>query len=595
MKTAGTSMEIRSPLCSPEIWGGIECTINRVEDSYRDQLRETGYYVRQHDIDSIAALGIRKIRYPVLWEKHAPAEDRPIDWEYTSMQLSQLRSKNITPIVGLMHHGSGPAYTNLLDDAFPEKLAAYSAKVASQFPWVEYYTPVNEPLTTARFSGLYGFWYPHHSNERSFIQMLLNQVKGIILSMQAIRTINPLAQLVQTEDLCRVHSTPVLAHQAAFENERRWLTYDLLCGKFIPGHPLWNRFLHLGIPESSLLFFSENKCPPDIMGFNYYVTSERYLDHKLNNYPVHLHGGNGRDRYVDTDAARAKKLWGLDLLLQEAWVRYQLPLAVTECHLNCTREDQMRWIKETWDTCCLLKRSGIPVVAMTAWSLFGSCDWDSLLVLQQGHYESGVFDTSNEQLRPTILAKMISSYAAGEAYHHPLLHTKGWWHQPAQAEVAGNDTTASLLIVHAGGEAAITLEEICTHRRIPHHAITMHAFKETMNSTVVQEDSVEGPWGIVMPVTIDQLDIALLRQTRRFCRTRNIPLLIYMEGPIPHALQQAAVHEGFPLLIVQMEQADNIDCLHTALNLLIDEATGSWRITENGGLPIEIITPAFAF
>ena len=60
-----------------------------------------------------------------------------------------------------MHHGSGPAYTDLKDPDFPNKLAKYAKAVAKKFPWLEYYTPVNEPLTTARFSGLYGLWYPH--------------------------------------------------------------------------------------------------------------------------------------------------------------------------------------------------------------------------------------------------------------------------------------------------------------------------------------------------------------------------------------------------------------------------------------------------
>ena len=37
--------------------------------------------------------------------------------------------------------------------------------------------------------------------------MLFNQVKAIVLAMQAIRNINPEAQLIQTEDLSKIHST----------------------------------------------------------------------------------------------------------------------------------------------------------------------------------------------------------------------------------------------------------------------------------------------------------------------------------------------------------------------------------------------------
>lgn len=51
--------------------------------------------------------------------------------------------------------------------------------------------------------------------------MLLNQVKGIVLAMQAIRCINPHAKLLQTEDLGKTYSTDLLTYQADFENERR--------------------------------------------------------------------------------------------------------------------------------------------------------------------------------------------------------------------------------------------------------------------------------------------------------------------------------------------------------------------------------------
>jgi dTDP-4-dehydrorhamnose reductase len=46
--------------------------------------------------------------------------------------------------------------------------------------------------------------------------------------MESVRKVNPRAQLVQTEDLGFVQATRKLAYQAAFENERRWLTYDIL-------------------------------------------------------------------------------------------------------------------------------------------------------------------------------------------------------------------------------------------------------------------------------------------------------------------------------------------------------------------------------
>ena len=156
--------------CNPEIWGGIECTINRVRNEYFDQLDYSGHYNRPGDIEKIAELGITKLRYPLLWEKHQPSLDTDIDWTWSENQLSKIREANVDVIAGLVHHGSGPSFTRLDDPEFPNLLANYARLVAEKFPWINYYTPVNEPLTTARFSGLYGIWFPHNNNARSFLK-----------------------------------------------------------------------------------------------------------------------------------------------------------------------------------------------------------------------------------------------------------------------------------------------------------------------------------------------------------------------------------------------------------------------------------------
>ena len=74
-----------------------------------------------------------------------------------------------------MHHGSGPPTTSLLDPEMATKLAAYAGEVARRYPWIDAYTPVNEPHTTARFACRYGIWFPHHQSERSFLTALMNQ------------------------------------------------------------------------------------------------------------------------------------------------------------------------------------------------------------------------------------------------------------------------------------------------------------------------------------------------------------------------------------------------------------------------------------
>src|SRR3954466_5901383 len=152
-----------------QLWGGIECTINRVGDRFVDQLERCGHYTRDGDLEAIAALGIKALRFPVLWERVAPDGIARADWRGADCALGRLRDLGVEPIVGLVHHGSGPSGTHLLDPRFPQRLAEYAGAFAERYPWVRRYTPINEPLTTARFAGLYGHWYPHGRDDRTVV------------------------------------------------------------------------------------------------------------------------------------------------------------------------------------------------------------------------------------------------------------------------------------------------------------------------------------------------------------------------------------------------------------------------------------------
>ena len=506
--------------CSnPELWGGIECTINRINDSYFDQLEYANHYQRENDLSLIAGLGIKTLRYPILWERHQPAPDTQIDWGWTEKQLTILTKNNIRPIAGLVHHGSGPLYTNLLDEKFSDGLAEYAEKVATKFPWIEYYTPVNEPLTTARFSGLYGFWYPHAKNDVSFAKMFLNQMRGVVLAMCAIRKINPDAKLVQTEDLGKTYCSQSLQYQASFENERRWLTYDLLCGNIKPGHKMWNYFLRLGIPQTALIFFLENICPPDIMGLNYYITSERFLDEDYKKYPSFTHGGNELQLYADVEACRVPHTQpgGLKILLKEAWERYALPIAITEVQLNCGREDQARWLKEVWDICFKLNNEGVDIKAVTAWALLGSYGWDKLLISKKMRYEPGAFDIGSGSPRATALASVIKSLVADQTYSHPLVDNKGWWHRDVRfiyensftaKSPTGHDTSRPVLIIGKNGTLGKAFGKICGFRFINYKLLGRQELDITGELQIEAAIKKYNPWAIINAAGFVRVDDA---------------------------------------------------------------------------------------
>ncbi|XWK88335.1 MAG: family 1 glycosylhydrolase [Phormidium sp.] len=517
-----------------EMWAGVECTVNRVGDRFFNQLERNGHGTRLDDLNLFAELGIRTIRYPVIWELIAPDGLQNADWSWADQRLERLQELGIRPIVGLVHHGSGPSHTSLIDRNFAPQLAQFAQAVQERYPWVELFTPVNEPLTTARFSGLYGHWYPHGRDNSTFICALLTQCRAIVLSMQAIRRINPNAKLVQTEDLCKVFSTPFMAYQAQFENERRWLSLDLLCGKVNREHPLWGYLCWSGVREADLEWFLANPCPPDIIGMNHYLTSDRFLDEHLENYPHWTHGGNGRHQYVDVEAVRVctEGIAGPSVLIKETWERYKLPIAVTEVHHGCTREEQLRWLKEVWDAATSVRKEGVDIRAITAWSLLGSYDWNSLVTRVEGCYESGVFDLRSPQPRPTALARMLRDLATKRTYDHPVLDVPGWWHRQERliyppvsvgrgaegqrgrgAEEQENFLTQnsklktqnsklsqsprSLVIVGAKGTLGQAFARICEIRGIPYHLLCRQKMDITDPILVDRTLTDLKPWAVI--------------------------------------------------------------------------------------------------
>lgn len=410
-----------------ELWGGHECTVNRVGDRYHDQTLASGHQSRIEDLDRFAELGVSALRYPVLWERTAPDDPQALDFGWSDERLARMAALGLRPIVGLLHHGSGPRYTSLVDPRFPSLFADFAAKAAERYAEVLDWTPVNEPLTTARFSALYGHWYPHAADERSFWLALLNQIDATRLAMREIRRVQPAARLIQTEDLGRTYSTRVLQPQADFDNQRRWLTWDLLTGAVTRDHPMHARIAAFGFADR-LAAIADDPCPPDVLGVNHYLTSERFLDHRCERYPADRVGGNGQVAYADVEAVRVLSPApdGLAGVLDEAWARYGRTIAVTEAHNGCTREEQVRWLGDAWETARSLRAKGVDVAAVTAWALLGAYDWNSLLTRLDGHYESGAFDLRGGRPRPTAVAQALKALSA-EADPHPTASGPGWW------------------------------------------------------------------------------------------------------------------------------------------------------------------------
>jgi dTDP-4-dehydrorhamnose reductase len=278
----------------------------------------------------------------------------------------------------------------------------------------------------------------------------MNQALGTALAMRAIRREIPDAQLIQTEDLGHVRSTPDLAYQADFENERRFLSLDLLLGRMTSEHPLYEYLRENGIAAHELSWLAENPCAPDVVGFNYYVTGERYLDSRCELYPPHVVGGNAEQRYADVEAVRVCRsgLRGPCELLVEAYQRLGVPLAVTEAHLAGPPEDRARWFSYVWSSAEAARQRGVPVAAVTAWALLGSYGWDRLVTEGPCSYEVGAFEVAAGELLETPYASFLRALSRGTA----CIVDGGWWRSGERLSYSHTD--AEITLDGSGGAAS---------------------------------------------------------------------------------------------------------------------------------------------
>lgn len=514
-----------------ELWGGIECTHNRVGENYFSQIQWNGHVNRLDDLDRFAALGIKALRYPVLWEMLAPERGGLIDWSFPDERLPRLRELGVRPIAALVHHGSGPRYASIETPRFAEGLAEFAETVAQRYPWLDAYTPVNEPLTTARFCGLYGLWFPHGRDDRTFARIVVNECRATVLAMAAVRRVNPKAQLIQTDDLGHIHSTPHLAYEAEYQNHRRWLCWDLLCGVVGPDHALWHYLLRSGLTEREIFWFQDHACPPDIIGINHYPTSDRFLDENVERYRGILPATNGRDVYVDVEAVRVRDSLpgGFYERLLEAWYRYHLPLAITESHLGCTREEQIRWFVESWKAAERAQGDGADVRAVTAWSLLGAFNWNTLVTRDANYYEPGVFDVRGGEPRPTAIASLLSALGAGEEPDHPALEHPGWWNRPERLfeshresrsptlrRTLRGQSTSPVLILGARGTLGRAFVHACEVRGLAYHAFSRKDLDLSDERALCRSLSEVRPWAVINATGYVRVDDAETNETDCF-------------------------------------------------------------------------------
>jgi dTDP-4-dehydrorhamnose reductase len=200
----------------------------------------------------------------------------------------------------------------------------------------------------------------------------------------------------------------------------------------------------------------------------------------------------------------------------EWWRRYRIPVAITEAHLGCTREEQLRWLKEAWDDAHQAAAQGADIRAVTAWSLLGAYDWNRLVTVDAGWYEPGVFDVRGSLPRPTALAGMLQGLKTNQGFDHPVLNDLGWWRLPKRLqfpEVGGDNEAAAspesdaqprlalpvrpLLIVGGNGTLGRAFARLCGERGLHYLALSRQELDIADDKAVERLMAGVRPWAVV--------------------------------------------------------------------------------------------------
>lgn len=229
----------------------------------------------------------------------------------------------------------------------------------------------------------------------------------------------------------------------------------------------------------------------------------------MSKYPACYHGGNGRHTYADIETVKVPMTVenGPALLLREAWEHLQIPLAITECHLHSTREDQMRWFHTMWNTVNQVREEGADIRAITAWAIFGLTGWNRLCTQRGGDYEPGVFNVSSGCPRPTALARLLQELTHHRVYYHPVLENEGWWQRSNRQQYGVTKVVSirrkkksscrPLLVLGKTGTLGRAFSRVCDERNVHHLLLSRTDLDITNADALAQVVKELHPWGII--------------------------------------------------------------------------------------------------
>lgn len=391
MSTSTSSLQNAQTLHAPEslpltqfIWGaGVECSF--LPHLGVDQFAWTQHHRFWKDDFRRARdeLGVSHLRYAFPW--HVLEKERGrFDWSFSDERMEEADRIGLKLMLDVMHFGT-PLWLKQAvgDPEFPEALESFTHALVRRYCGsVDIWSPCNEPLVLALFSGDFGFWPPHSRKWRGYMPVLARIVQAVNRSIRAIRQEMPEGVVLlcdAAENYKSRHES--LAIEVRRRNLRRFLVMDLLTGRIDHHHPLFPWLTAYGMSEIDLEWFRNNPQVPDVLGLDYYTHSDWQLD---------LIGGSVRQRRAENPAG----LYGVG---NDYYQRYGIPIMLTETSVEGQSINREIWFESTVDDARRLREEGIPLLGYIWWPLIDQIDWDGALTHRIGKvHQVGLYNLQRQ-------------------------------------------------------------------------------------------------------------------------------------------------------------------------------------------------------
>ena len=369
---------------------GIECSYPTIQNKTvrRDQLQECGHYDRwKEDFLLVKSLGVNVLRYGLPYYSIHKGPGR-FDWSFADLVMQEMKRLEITPILDLMHFGVPDWIGDFQNPELPIHFAEYAAAVADRYPWVRFYTPVNEIFVTARASAKEGIWNEQLKTDRGFVTAMKNITAASILANHQIARCRHDCIIVQSESAEYMHDICGTQSKEVLENKLRFLSFDLLYAHH-PDADVYAYLLDNGMTPEEYKWFMTGEPPGyQVMGNDYY-------------------GRNEKIKLPDGSMLIAIDVLGWYQITKEYYNRYRKPVMHTETNVFDAKEAPM-WLWKQWLNILQMRKEGVPVLGFTWYSLIDQIDWDTELAEKNNRVnECGLFDL-NRKPRPVADAyKML--------------------------------------------------------------------------------------------------------------------------------------------------------------------------------------------